>query len=204
MKKDSQIGKILTFCLLLINFTSSSQDFKIPKINFDEKSINANDYVKMFNIKDNDCLLIKVGYQIYGADPRYTDYFIIYLNNGNVLKYHVVYGKPDIIKQIRVKSKERNIYWRFLNDSASNNSFKLDKNKLNSTRIPYDEDSPTRRVVGITDGIGIIFEISQNGQHSMYGSENPRSYIEYKVYGYEERQKLLNLAIDFQNLFSKE
>lgn len=197
--------KSFIFCLLLTNLISFSQNFKIPKFNFEENSSNARDYAKMLNIKDHQCLFIKAGYQIYGVNPNYRDNFIVYLNNGDVLKYNVIYGETTMkIKKVKVRKKKSNIYWHFLEDCAINNRFKLDKNKLNSTWIPHDEDSPTGEARSVADGGGIIIEISQNEKHSLYGSENPQSYIKNKVQGYMERQKLLDLVIDFQKLFSKE
>ena len=195
--------KIFVFNILLINFLSFSQDFKIPKISFEANSNNSKDYVEMFGLKDNNALFIKVGYSIYGVNPSFENDFIVFLNNGKIKKYHVVLGElKNDVKKIRVKKNDYRLYWTFLNNCVNNNRFKLEKSKLHATWIPQDEDSPTRKVISVSDGGALLLEVSQNGQNISYGSENPDTYIQAKVYGYSERQKFLDLILDFQKLFS--
>ena len=50
---------------LLFNLICFSQEFKIPKIEFKEKTENQNTYIKLLKLKDENSLILKIGFQSY-------------------------------------------------------------------------------------------------------------------------------------------
>ena len=86
--------KKITFfvILLLFHFVCHSQEFKIPKIEFKEKNEIQNPYIKLLKLKDENSLILKIGFQSYWYGGTHSN-LIVFLNNGEVLRYDVFFYK---------------------------------------------------------------------------------------------------------------
>jgi hypothetical protein len=128
--------KILTYILFLIPILGFSQNWTIPKIDWQGETETENNYVDLLKLKDRNSLIIKIGYSSYWTKGQNSE-FIVYQNDGKVLRF-IVYQPNSTelktkIKRKRISRKEYKYYWNHLNDIIQGNKYLIDKSKLNIT-----------------------------------------------------------------------
>ena len=200
MKKN-----LLILLFLTLVGKSFSQDFKIPKIEWEGKTETENNFVELLKLKDKSSLIIKIGYSSYWTKGQNSE-FIVYLNDGKVKRY-VVYQPNSTelktkIKRKKIKKKEYKYYWNHLNDIIEGNKYIIDKSKLNITEKKGDEEG-TMITMSVSDGANYSFWICQGNNYLACGSYSPESFIDGKFPSWKERQKLVNLMEGFENLTEK-
>jgi hypothetical protein len=200
MKKN-----LLILLFLTLVGKSFSQDFKIPKIEWEGKTETENNFVELLKLKDKSSLIIKVGYSSYWTKGQNSE-FIVYLNDGKVKRY-VVYQPNSTelktkIKRKKIKKKEYRYYWNHLNDIIEGNKYVIDKSKLNITEKKGEEEG-TMITMNVSDGANYSFWICQGNNYLAYGSYSPESFIDGKFPGWKERQKLVDLMNGFEKLTEK-
>jgi len=196
-------------CLLLIGFLIFSgkllsQEFKIPKIEFKNKTEDLNTYITLLKIKDEQALIIKIGSSSYWSKGLYSD-FLVYENDGNVSFYKCFFpidtNKKQKIKKKRIRKSKQKFYWDFLLNSNKNNRFSIVKSMLNITS-KSNEDG-TNSVISVSDGGNYSLEITQGNKYSTYSTYSPNTYIKKKFPGWKERKKLVELTKDIYDLIEK-
>ena len=190
--------KIFAYLLILVPLIGFSQDWKIPKIDWHGQTETENVYIDLLKLKDRNSLIVKVGYSSYWSKGINLE-FIVYQNDGKVKRY-IVYQPNSTnlktkIKHKRIKKAEYKYYWNYLNDCVIKNKLKIDKSKLNITQK---EEKGTVVVMSISDGANYHFQITQGKNYIAYSSYEPKSFIEDKFPGWEERQKLVDLMNGFE------
>ncbi|WP_299626886.1 hypothetical protein [uncultured Tenacibaculum sp.] len=200
MKKN-----LLIILFLTLVGKSFSQEFKIPKIEWEGKTETENNFVELLKLKDKSSLIIKIGYSSYWSKGQNSE-FIVYLNNGKVKRY-VVYQPNSTelktkIKRKKIKKKEYKYYWNHLNNIIEGNKYVIDKSKLNITKKKGEEEG-TMITMSISDGTNYSFWICQGNNYLAYGSYSPESFIDGKFSGWKERQKLVDLMNGFEKLTEK-
>ncbi len=197
--------KILIHLLILIPIVSFSQNWKIPEFTWQGKDNSENVYIKLLNLKDENSLIIKIGYSSYWTKGQNSE-FIVYQKNGKVKRF-IVYQpssaeKKTKIKRKRIKKKEYKYYWEYLNRCITENKFKIDKSELNITEKKGEKEG-TIQTMNVSDGTNYSFWICQGKNYIAFGSYSPTSFIEGKYPGYKERQKLVDLMNGFEKLTKK-
>ena len=197
--------KILIHILILIPLIGFSQNWTIPEINWEGKTETENNYVGLLGLKDNNSLIVKVGYSSYWSKGVNSE-FIVYQNDGRVKRFVVFQpNTPELKTKVtrkRIKKNEYKYYWNFLQECVHDNKFQIDKSKLNITQKIGKEEG-TVEMMSISDGASYHFEIYQGKSYTAYGSYEPKSYIENEYPGSEERQKLIDLMNEFEKLTEK-
>jgi hypothetical protein len=149
-------NKFLKFLLIFNIYFCISQDYNIPAIKFEGNSGSPN-FVKMLGLKDENSLIISMGYSGYWQKGTISK-FIVYQNNGKVLKYNV-YFKNDLenpkVIQKKLPKRKYKLYWTLLNESFINNMFQIEKEKLNIKEKPASGRMVTTSI--ISDGTNYIF-----------------------------------------------
>ncbi|MGW9684037.1 hypothetical protein [Flagellimonas sp. 2504JD1-5] len=195
--------------LILLFLTLSgkifSQGFEIPKIDWEGKTETENNYVELLKLEDKNSLIVKIGYSSYWSKGQNSE-FIVYQNDGKVKRF-VVYQPNSAelktkVKRKRIKKKEYQYYWNYLQESINDNKFQIDKSKLNITKKKGKEEG-TVESMSISDGANYHFQICQGKNYIAYGSYEPISYIEKEYPGSDERQKLVDLMNGFEKLTEK-
>jgi len=115
--------------------TSSSQDFKIPNMEFETILDSTNSFVKLLNIKDANSLIIAIGTSNFETKVAISR-FVVFNNDGSIMKFEVTFSK-NANKKPKVKSKSLaknkfEIYWNYLYHSLDQNKFNIDQKKLNT------------------------------------------------------------------------
>lgn len=197
--------KNLVYILLLIPIISFSQNWTIPKIDWQGETETENNYVDLLKLKDRNSLIIKISYSSYWTKGQNSE-FIVYQNDGKVLKF-IVYQPNSIelktkIKRKRIKKKEYEYYWSHLYKIIQENKYIIDKSKLNIVEKKGEEKGTVVRKV-VSDGSNYSFWICQEKNYIAYGSYSPKSFIEDKFPGWNERQKLVDLMNGFEKLTQK-
>jgi hypothetical protein len=197
--------KINFIILLFFNLVCYSQDFKIPKIEFNETSEKQNSYIELLNLKDDNSLIVKIGFQSYWYGGIHTN-LIVFQNDGNVLRYNVFFSndslkKIKIIKK-RIKKEKIEDYWKFIKSVAEENKLNIDKSKLNIERIKY-EDGTVLKYSTRSDCVDESFEITQGNKKTYFSTYDALYQIEQKNAGFEERQKLVDLIKELENLIKQ-
>ncbi|WP_179320522.1 hypothetical protein [Winogradskyella helgolandensis] len=200
MKKN-----LLILLFLTLVGKSFSQDFEIPKIEWEGITETENNFVELLKLKDKSSLIIKIGYSSYWTKGQNSE-FIVYLNDGKVKRY-VVYQSNSTklktkIKRKKIKKKEYKYYWNHLNDIIEGNKYVIDKSKLNITEKKGEEEG-TMITMSVSDGANYSFRICQGNNYLAYGSYSPESFIDGKFPGWKERQKLVDLMNGFEKLTEK-
>lgn len=196
--------KINFIILLFFNLVCYSQNFEIPKIEFKEVSEKQNSYIKLLNLKDENSLIVKIGFQSYWFGGIHSN-LVIFQNDGNILRYNVFFPNDSLrkikISKKRIKKEEIADYWKLIKSIAENNKLNIDKSKLNIERIQTDEGIikySTR-----SDCVDESFEITQGNKSTYFSSYDPLYQIEQKNSGFEERQKLVNLINEVEKLIKQ-
>ena len=196
-------------CLLIIGFLIFSgkllsQEFKIPKIEFKNKTEDLNTYINLLKIKDKQALIIKIGSSSYWSKGLYSD-FLVFENDGNVSFYKCFFpldtNKKQKIKKKRIRKSKRKFYWNFLLNSNKNNRFSIIKSMLNITSKSNGDG--TNSVISVSDGGNYSIEITQGNKYSTYSTYSPDTYIKKKFPGWKERKKLVELTNDIYDLIEK-
>lgn len=202
--KTKSMKKINIILLLLFNLICFSQNSKIPKIEFKEKSENQNPYIKLLKLKDENSLILKIGFQSYWYGGIHSN-LIVFQNDGKVLRYDVFFPN-DSLKKVKVKKKKISktkiqFYWNLINEIIEENKLNIDKDQLNIERVKTDEG--ILKLSTRSDSVNESFEITQKNEFTYFSSYDPHYQIEQKNPGYEERQKLVDLIAEIQNLIKK-
>ena len=197
--------KINFLILLFINLICYSQDFKIPKIEFNEISEKDNSIINLLNLKDKNSLIVKIGFQSYWFGGIQSS-LVVFQNDGNIIKFKVFFPN-DSLKKIRIckkriKKKKAENYWKFIKSVAEKNKLNIDKSKLNIERIKY-EDGTVLKYSTRSDCVDESFEIIQGNKKTYYSTYDALFQIEQKNEGFEERQKLVNLINEVENLIKQ-
>ena len=190
MKKIIFLFFILSYSLIF------AQEFKIPEMKFQNRSDGPNVYIELLNLKDNKSLIIKTSTSSYWHTGIVSN-LIIYQNDGKILKYTL--DSKFKIKRKLVKRKNYKMYWDLLNKLTLENKFEIQSDQLNITSKPDDKGNATS--VQVSDGYIISIEVCKGNNYTAYGSENPDIFIKEKYPGYMERQKLVDLIQEIDNLF---
>ena len=196
---------LLIILFLLFSGNSFSQDFKIPELVWQGNDKTENSFIELLKLKDKNSLIVKIGYSSYWSKGQNSE-FIVYQNNGKVKRF-VVYQpssteKKTKIRRKRIKKKEYQYYWKYLNDCVSENKLKIDKSKLNITQKKGEKEG-TMISMNVSDGANYSFWICQGKNYLAYGSYAPIPFIEGKFPGYKERKKLVDLMNGFEKLTKK-
>ncbi|TNJ40880.1 hypothetical protein KFZ70_15025 [Tamlana fucoidanivorans] len=197
--------KVIVYLLILVPLNSFSQNWQIPEIKWEEKTETENNYVDLLKIKDRNSLIVKIGYSSYWIKGQNSE-FIVYQNDGKVKRF-VVYQPNSAelktkIKRKGIKKKDYQYYWNHLNKIIQENDYIIDKSKLNIDEKKGEEEGTVVTKI-ISDGVDYSFWICQGKNYIAYGSYSPKSFIEDKFPGWEERQKLVDLINGFENLTEK-
>jgi hypothetical protein len=197
--------KINFIIVLFLNLVCYSQDFKIPKIEFNETSKKQNSYFELLKLKDENSLIVKIGFKSYWYGGIHSN-LIVFQNDGKVLKYSAFFPN-DSLKKIKIskkKIKKEKIqdYWKFIKSIAEENKLNIDKSKLNIERIKYD-DGTVLKYSTRSDCVDESFEIIQGNKNSYFSTYDAEYQIEQKNSGFEERQKLVNLITEVENLIKQ-
>jgi len=200
--KNSLLVAVL---LLVFSGHSFSQDFEISKIDWEGETKTENDYIELLDLKDKNALIVKVGYSLYAAKDQESE-FIVYQNDGKVKRFAVSQSnstdfKTKVVKR-KVKSKNYEYYWKYLQECINENKFKIDKSKLALTEKRRKKGKATQNESS-TDGAHYHFQVYQGKNYISYGSHEPEAYIENKYPGFEERKKLVDLMNGFEQLAGK-
>ena len=195
---------ILTSLFLLFFIKTLAQDFKIPDFNFRYEVEGLNIYLDRLKIKDEQALIIKMGVSSHWTEGEYAD-FLVFENDGNVTFYECFFPndlqKKQKIKKQRIKKSKRKFYWDFLSNSHKRGRFSLKRKKLNITTKPNGDDTFSRLV--ISDGRDYTIKIIQGSKYISYSTYEPKTFIEQKYPGWEERKKFMNLRKDINDLIQK-
>ncbi|WAC01395.1 hypothetical protein N7U66_15230 [Lacinutrix neustonica] len=121
-----------------------SQNSQIKEIKFEGKTTEENRYAKMLKLKDQNALIIQIGYSSYPIRGLDSD-LVVYMNNGQVKLYKISEPVNDKlepeVKRVRIKKNEYELFWKFLNTCISQEKFNINKPKLNF------EDSTLQKVI---------------------------------------------------------
>ena len=85
---------------------------------------------------------------------------------------------------------------------AEENKLNIDKSKLNIERIKY-EDGTVLKYSTRSDCVDESFEIIQGNKNSYFSTYDAEYQIEQKNSGFEERQRLVNLINEVENLIKQ-
>ena len=197
--------KINFIILLFLNLVCYSQELKIPKIKFNEISEKQNPYIKLLNLKDENSLIVKIGFQSYWYGGIHSN-LLVFQNDGIVLKYNV-FIPSDSLKKIkiskkRIKKEKIKDYWKFIKSVSEENKLNIDKSKLNIEKINYD-DGTVLKYSTRSDSVDESFEIIQGNNKTYFSTYDALYQIEQKNAGHEERQKLVDLINEVENLIIK-
>lgn len=196
--------KLNIITLLFLNFICFSQEFKIPKIDFKEINEIQNPYIKLLNLKDENSLILKIGFQCYWFNGTNSN-LIVFQNNGDVLRYDVFFPNDSLkkikIKKRRIKKGRIQDYWNCIYKIALENKIDIDKSQLNIERIKTDDG--ILKFSTRSDSVDESFEITQRNEFTYLSSYDPLYQIEQKNTGFEERQKLVDLINEIENLIKE-
>lgn len=189
---------IFLFCICVPS--AVSQEYKIPAIEFDGKYERPN-YIEILKLKDTNSLIMSIGYSRYWHDGNSK--FIVFQTDGKILKHYVSFKnllEKPILKKKFIAKRKRKFYWKFLNDNFTANKFRIDKSKLNINEKT--ENGKTSMMI-FSHGSYCNFNIYQNENYTSYSSYSPEAFIREKFPGYEEREKLVQLVTEFEELYDK-
>ena len=197
--------KNLVYILILIPIIGFSQNWTIPKIDWQEETETVNNYVDLLKLKDRNSLIIKIGYSSYWTKGQNSE-FIVYQNDGKVLRF-IVYQPNSTelktkIKRKRINKKDYQYYWSHLNNIIQENKYVIDKSKLNIVEKKGEEEGTVVRKV-VSDGANYSFWMCQEKNYIAYESYSPESFIKDKFPGWKQRQKLIDLRNGFEKLTQK-
>ncbi len=197
--------KVIIILFILISGKSFSQEFKIPELVWHGKDKVENRYIKLLSLNDKNAFIVKISYSSYWTKGVNSE-FIVYHNEGKVNRYMVFEpiesSKKIKIKRKRVKKKNYQFYWRYLQICAQENKFIIDKSKLNITQ-KKGEEKGTVQTMSVSDGTNYSLWVYQGKRYIAYGSYAPFSYIDAKYPGHIERQNFVKLITGFENLSRK-
>ncbi|QLG44288.1 hypothetical protein [Costertonia aggregata] len=186
--------KSIFIVYVMFSIIGFSQPYTIQKIEFKGKGETKNEYIEMLKLKDDNALVIVMGDSKFSTLQDLN--CIVYLNNGQVERYELTNVKRKIrVKKKRVSKNGYDRYWKFLNSCIQENRFEFDEKKLSG----INEDGSIINI-GISGGTTKHFALYQNKDYAEYSSFSPNIFIHGKTYGFEEKQKLLNLIDEFENL----
>lgn len=197
--------KIILYLLVFIPVICFSQNWVIPTIDWHGQHESENKYVDLLKLKDTNALIVKIGYSSYWTKGVNAQ-FIVYQNDGQVTSYVTFQPKSTElkpkIKRKKIKKKEYQYYWDYLQKCAKEKMFEIDETKLNITQ-KEDEKEGTIEVLNISDGTNYQLEICLGKNYISYHSYSPKNYIENEFPGSEERQKLIDLMNGFEQLLER-
>lgn len=172
-----------TICPVII----CAQNSRIKEIQFEGIAIEENSYTEILKLKDQNALIIQIGYSSYPIRRLDSD-IIVYLNNGKVELYKItesvengVEAKVKKVKKVKIKKNNYLQYWSFLNTCITQKKFNIDKAKLN-----FEDKENTTLALATSGGQTYHFNVYQNKKYINYSSFAPKISISQKYPGFEE------------------
>ena len=185
--------------VIFFSFEVNSQNSSIPNFDLKDSTELQNNYVKLLKLKDKNSLIINLS--IYKNNTKNSSLFLVFNNNGKVLRYDVFYPKNQndkiIIEKRKTKKEDGERLWSLLNESSLNKTFEIDTTKLNITESENDEGKTKIIKNGNISGLEYKIELIQNHRIKIFKTYEPLWFIKLKVNGYEERQKFLEIWNDY-------
>ncbi|GGG46883.1 hypothetical protein GCM10010976_17900 [Bizionia arctica] len=171
------------------------QNNQIKEIVFEGETTETNRYVNMLKLKDQNALIIQIGYSSYPIRGLESD-LVVYMNNGQVRLYKISEPINDQletkVKRVGVKKSEYKLFWKFLNTCISQDKFNINKPRLNF------EDANLQQV--ISGGKTYHFRLYQNKKYITYSCFLPNIDMPLESTGFEEKQRLVALMEDFESI----
>lgn len=197
--------KILLFFFAISSAVGFSQNSIESPIVWNGVTENENRFIALMNLKDKNSLIVRVAYSSYWH-KGFSEQYIIYQKDGKIKRFHI-FRPTDLdlktkIKRKRVRKKDYEKYWAYLNHCIAAKKFQIDKSQLNTTRKPGKEKG-TELVTHVSDGATYHFGVYQGHHYIAYASYTPTSFIKNEFPGYLERQKLVDLMTGFESLIEK-
>lgn len=192
--------KKLLLCFFIFSpIIICAQNSKITEIKFEEKATEENRYAKMLKLKDQNALIIQIGYSSYPLKGLDSD-LVVYMNNGQVKLYKIHEPVNDAlepkIKRERIKKNEYHRFWDFLNTCINQEKFNINKARLNVVNSALQQ--------AVSGGLTYHFGLYQNKKQTTYSCFAPNIYISLKSTGFEEKQKLVDVMEGFENVIKKQ
>lgn len=185
--------KQLCFLILFLNSILYSQEFNVSKVPFNYYTGKKSDYYKELKIKHKDAIIFTAG-----NTSDKIEKFIVYNKNGSIEKL-VLKKYTDSLITIPVSSDEAIMIKNFINDCIEKRWIYIDSEQVNTSKI--NADGSNKDGVIIIDGYDDYFNIYQNDKQLILSSYATHTFIENRYYGWQERQKLLNLIEKFNAIF---
>lgn len=127
----------------------------------------------------------------------------VQVKDGKIMRFNIYQPSNSEmktkVKRKRVKQKEYDQYWNHLKNCLAEKKHHINKSQLNIIKKPGKEKG-TMLVKSISDGTTYHFGIYQDKNYVANSSYSPKSFIEDKFPGFEERQKLVDLIAGFESL----
>ena len=185
--------------VLIFSIEVNSQNSSIPNFDLKDSTELQNNYIELLKLKDKNSLIINLS--IYKNKTQNSSLFLVFSNNGKVLRYDVFYPKNQndkiIIEKRKTKKEDYKRLWSLLNESSLKKRFEIDTTKLNITEYENDEGKTKIIYNGNIGGLEYQIELIQNHRIRIFKTYEPVWFIKLKVPGYEERQKFLELWNDY-------
>jgi len=164
-----------------------AQKQQLPEIPFNWYKGKTSSLYKEHGIRDHNAIILNAGRR--SAFGGGEDKFLVYYRKGNVRKF--VQNTEDwSVKEVDVSAQEQTTYIQFLNDCVGKNWLDIDTGKLRFSGN-----------IIVLDGPSDYFTIYQDNKELIFYSNASDSFIDSKVEGWEERQKLLELIAKFNAVF---
>lgn len=185
-----------TICPVII----CAQNSKIKEIQFEGIAIEENSYTEILKLKDQNALIIQIGYSSYPIRVLDSD-VIVYLNNGKVELYKITESVENEVeakvKKVKIKKNNYLQYWSFLNTCITQKKFNIDKAKLN-----FEDKENSTLALATSGGQTYHFNVYQNKKYINYSSFAPKISISQKYPGFEEKQRLVDLMEGFEDIIN--
>jgi hypothetical protein len=172
----------------------------IPNLNYNNSGDSINSVIKLLKLEDKNSLVVKIN-----RTPNTVSYeskYIVYQNDGKILKFKTIYKNIDnvTIKKIKVKKNTYRKYWDFLNANYSKIN-DLDVDSLNITTKPIDSKNISKLIVFHESSK--VLEFIRGSESIYFGSENAETFIKEKFPGYLMREKFMNVYNGFTKLYKE-
>ena len=116
------MNKIILFFFIFFPAISFAQETKISEIKYEGEFDSANNYITLLKLKDEKSLIIKISFFNYWFKGTISE-FIVYQNDGKVLKYTA--DVKNKIKRKSLKKKNYFVYWELLDKCIREKKFEI-------------------------------------------------------------------------------
>lgn len=180
---------ILLLILIFLTALSYSQDFKIPDIKFENELDSTNRYVKQLNLKDQDALILIIGIDNDSSEKGFLN-FIIYNNDGSVLKFQITEkhsNRKQKIIPVSVNKRNYKEYWDYLNNAIAQKKFDFESEAFNTKN-------------GVSK---LTFEITRNKRYTQYYNLREKELFGSNEGLNDQQKRLLALVREISKLFDQ-